>query len=185
MTSLLISAPPTETERPLLPWTVLHARPRQEKRLAADLAAAGIEAELITVRRERVYGHRRRIVDLPLFPSFLFARVGDEEREIVLGTGRLVDIIRVRDQARLEEDLNQIRRALAAGAVPEPSPYIRTGVRARVRRGPLEGVVGVADRRLAPNRLILGVDVLGRAVCVQIPDDLLEPLHSAADRRAA
>src|SRR4051812_12233101 len=53
-------------------WHVLHTRSRQEKAEAEMMVGAGALPFLPVHRRVVFYGHRRRVVDVPLFTSYLF-----------------------------------------------------------------------------------------------------------------
>lgn len=158
------------------PWRVLHTRPRQEKAVRDVLGAAGIRHFLPTIREIKIYGHRKRIVDRPLFPSYVFLQGAREEAWFAVGTKRVAQVIEAPDQERLAHELEQIRRALLGSAVLDPYPFLKVGKRVRVCGGPFKGVEGVVDVRSRQDRLILKVDALGRAVGLEIDASLLEPV---------
>lgn len=157
-------------------WRVLHTRPRQEKAIADVLAAAGIRHFLPTIRETKIYGHRRRIVHRPLFPSYVFLQGSKEEAWFAVGTKRITQVIEAPDQEQLAYELEQIRLALRGSAVLDPYPFLQVGKRVRVCSGPFKGVEGVVDVRARQDRLILKVEALGRAVSLEIDACLLEPV---------
>jgi transcription antitermination factor NusG len=53
---------------------------------------------------------------------------------------------------------------------------LKKGVRVEVRSGPFRGLQGVIEGRASANRLILQVDLLGRAVSLEIDPTLLDPI---------
>lgn len=158
------------------PWWVLHTKPRQEKAVAEAFAAAGLRHFLPTVRETRIYGHRRRIVDRPLFASYVFFCGQREEAWFADGARRLAGVIEVADQRTLARELEQIRLAVRGMGVLEPYPFLTTGRAVRVRTGPFKGVEGVVDGRAGPARIVLRIAALGRAVSLEIDAGLLEPL---------
>jgi hypothetical protein len=85
-------------------------------------------------------------------------------------------IIPVADQGRLEEELGQVRRALEAGATLVPVTRLEKGMRAEVRAGPLQGIVGEVEDRSKLGRLILRIKTLGQAVSLDIESALLEQI---------
>src|ERR1051325_3389414 len=93
-------------------WHVLHTLARQEKALAKDLTARGIEHYLPLQNSVRYYGKRKLASELPVFPGYLFLRGTLEEAYIADRTKRVARIIEVSDQERLDMELAQIRRAL-------------------------------------------------------------------------
>jgi transcription antitermination factor NusG len=50
------------------------------------------------------------------------------------------------------------------------------GTKVEVRAGPFRGLQGVVDSRLKQNRLLLQVEMLSRAVSVEIDAALLDPI---------
>jgi transcription antitermination factor NusG len=157
-------------------WCVLHTKSRQEKAVAECLQALGIEHFLPTVTRCKQYGHRRRTVEHPLFPSYVFMRGGHSERLAAYDTQRIATVIPVKDQVRLERELDQIRMAVESGVDVDPYPYLKVGNWVRVRSGPLQGLEGIVEDRREIQRLVLQVHVLNRAVSLEIDGHLLEPL---------
>ncbi len=158
------------------PWRVLHTRPRQEKAVRDVLGAAGIRHFLPTIRETKIYGHRKRIVERPLFPSYVFIQGAREEAWFAVGTKRVAQVIEAPDQDCLVHELEQIRCALKGSAVLDPYPFLQCGKHVRVSGGPFKGVEGVVDVRTRQDRLILKVDALGRAVGLEIDASLLEPV---------
>lgn len=157
-------------------WFVLHTKARQEKSLADGLDAAGIENLLPLIRRVRVYGHRKRIVSAPLFPSYVFLKGDLDAAYFAVRTSRVARIVEVPDQGRFEHEVGQVLAALAAGGQLDAFAYLKEGRRARVRSGPFQGIEGLIDERLPRDRLILRVQALGRATGLEIDASLLEPM---------
>lgn len=158
-------------------WTVLQTRSRQEKALAGDLTAKGIQHYLPLVRRVQVYGGRKFQVELPLFPGYLFVHGSIEDAYTADRTRRVAKIIRVADQKNLDWELRNLRLALEGTVALDPYPYLKRGVRVEVRSGALQGLQGLVEHRSGVNRLILQIDMLGRAVSLEIDASLLDPLE--------
>lgn len=169
----MIATAPPATDRQ---WIVLHTRSRQEKAVAAQLAARGCEHFLPLINRTRIQGGRRRAAELPLFPGYVFLRGFNDDAYEADRTKRIVQIIAVEDQAGLTNELANIRRALAAGAPLDPYSYLHQGRRVAVRSGPFAGVQGVIEDRGRIERILLQVDMLGRALSLEVDGALLDPL---------
>ena len=74
-------------------WYVLYTAPRAEKQVRDRIDALGIECWLPLHRAPRVWSDRVKIVELPLFNSYLFVRCTDPElRNLtrVYGVARIV-----------------------------------------------------------------------------------------------
>ena len=157
-------------------WHVLHVKSRQEKILAEDLAARRIGYFLPLIRQFRVYGRRRAAVEVPLFPGYIFLKGTLEQAYEADRTGRVARIIAVPNQEQIEKELSSVRLALAQDQTLDPYPYLKEGLRVRVRYGPLEGLEGVIESKQKRNRLIIQVEVLGQAVTMEIDGASLELL---------
>ena len=158
-------------------WFVLHTKSRQEKILADELAAMRVPHYLPLVRRQRLYGTRKAVVEEPLFPGYVFVQGSAEQAYQADRTRRVANIIKVTDQQRLDWELNNIRLALSQNASLDPDPHLVKGVRVEVRSGPFQGLQGVIEDRAKESRLILQIDVLGRAVMLEIHGAQVEPIE--------
>jgi transcription antitermination factor NusG len=156
-------------------WHVLHTRSRQEKIVAADLNAMQIGHFLPLVKRPRFYGRRKVMLEEPLFPSYVFVRGSQEDVYRIDRTKRVARIIPVADQDKLCWELRNISMALAHNAPLDTYPMLRAGVRVLVKSGPLQGLEGLIQHRTS-NRLVLQVEILGRAVSLEIDGSQLEVL---------
>lgn len=155
-------------------WHVAHTRPRQEKALGEALIALEIACFLPLVSKVRYYEHRKRVVELPLYPSYLFLHGTREQVLRAASTRRIAQILPVTDQQCLEHELVQIDLALAGQAVLDPYPFLTVGRRVVVIRGPFQGIEGMIDEKHTPDRLVLNVSMLGRSVSLEIDASLLE-----------
>src|SRR5262249_6831189 len=100
----------------LLRWWVLHTRARNEKLVARWLDNEGIPTYVPVVVVRHTYAKRKVAFEVPLFPGYVFMHGTLHERLRALQTNRVVRVIDVDDQARLQRELTQIRRAIESGA---------------------------------------------------------------------
>lgn len=149
-------------------WYVLHTRARNEKAVAGDLNRLGIQHFLPLVRYRRVYGGKRRRVEIPLFPGYVFLCGGRADREAALRTHRIAHVLEVVDQTRLRDDLRQIHRIVTSDEAVDLYPRLRRGTRCRVVGGTLDGLEGVVIRRRGPWRVYVGVEFLGQSAELEI-----------------
>ena len=162
------------SEQAVADWFVLRTKSRQEKVLAGDLRSRGIASFLPLLTCTRYYGDRKVLVDVPVFPGYLFLRGDVDQAYEADRTRRVAQIIKVADQARLDTELRNIHLAICGNAPLDPYPYLRAGVRVEVRGGPFRGLQGVIEEGGRRDRLILQVEILGRAVSLEIDGSLLE-----------
>src|ERR1700750_1055715 len=58
-------------------WFVIYTKPRHEKKIAEKLGNMNVENFLPIVKSLRTVSDRRKYVDAPLFPSYIFVRLED------------------------------------------------------------------------------------------------------------
>jgi hypothetical protein len=159
-------------------WWVAHTKARFEKSFAFDLRGRGVGYFLPFIERVYVSGGRRRRTLLPLFPSYVFFCGGESERAAALATGRLCQVIPVRDQARFTDEIAAVEQAVRNGVALNPHTGLAVGRRCRITGGPLENLCGVLVRRgggAAVAQVVLDVSMLGQGALVEIDPILLEP----------
>jgi transcription antitermination factor NusG len=157
-------------------WHVLHTRSRQEKVIAEVIGAAGATAFLPLQRKVMFYGHRKRVVEVPLFSCYVFLYGLAEHAYQCISAKRVAKILPVDDQDRLRHEITQLQVALARGATLGPTQFLTRGRRVRVARGPFLGVEGVVEDSLKEDRIVLKVHAIGRALSLEIDGSLLEPV---------
>jgi transcription termination/antitermination protein NusG len=156
-------------------WFLLRTRSRQEKALGYDLAMRGIAMFLPLIECKRCHGGRfYTTVTLPVFPGYLFMRGDVDEAYEAERTGRVAQVVRVCDQQRLDRELRNIHLALQRQAPLSLTPYLHRGVRVELRAGPFRGLQGVIKEVGHRDRLVLQVEILGRAVGLEVDGSLLD-----------
>ena len=159
------------------PWRVAHTKSRNEKALAHDLIHRNINYFLPMCWK--VHHHRGRKIRslMPLFGGYIFFCASESQRLEVLKTNRVANIIEVRDQQKLLDELLKIEHAFRVGADLAPHNYIKTGQRCRVISGPLTDLQGIVVTTKGSARLILQIDMLGQAASVEVDTDTIETIE--------
>ncbi len=168
----LAGAPPPA---PLPDWYAVYTRARHEKVLARELERRGL-AVLLPLYRSFQGSHRRRLVERPLFPSYVFARFHAAARLRVLTAPGAVYLVGD-SRGPLSIPSAEIRSVavLAAAGVAAPCAFWRQGLRVRVVRGPLAGVEGVLEDRRGRSALVVSIGALASSVRAEIPLEDVEP----------
>lgn len=73
-----------------MPWFVLYTKSNNEKKVAERLEAINIEVFCPTIRTERKWSDRIKVVEVPLFKSFCFVNLEEKERAKVFGVPGVV-----------------------------------------------------------------------------------------------
>ncbi len=163
-------------------WWALYIRHQHEKNVAEMLCAKGFEVFLPLYRSQRRWNDRVKLLSLPLFPGYLFVRSRHDRQPRASTTPGIHMILSIGDHAAIipEAEIQAIRRTIEGPFRVEPHPYLKCGDKVRVKRGALEGVVGILVRKKNLCRLVLSVDMLERSVGVEIDAADVEPVPALA-----
>lgn len=173
---LVDGLPASEQTSHAILWHVLYVKSRQEKALADDLTEMEIGHYLPLVNSIRFYGRRSYRVSVPLLPGYLFLKGSREQLYKGMCTRRVVRAIDVADQDQIEWELSNIKLALDRNAELRPHPMLGKGCRVEVRSGPFKGVQGLIENAVKIDRIVLQIDMLGRALSMEIDGRLLDLL---------
>jgi len=67
-------------------WFAIYTKPRWEKKVNSKLLEKGVESWCPVQKKESQWSDRKKIIDDPLFKSYVFVRITDDERLKVLTT---------------------------------------------------------------------------------------------------
>jgi transcription antitermination factor NusG len=158
-------------------WYAARVRSNYESNVSTVLEHKGIERFLPTYRSRRKWADRIKTLDLPLFPGYVFCRIPLEERNLVLTTAGVVDIVSVgRVPAPVSDaEIAAIRTVVESRAHVEPWPFLKIGQTLRIHSGSLSGLEGILIRVKNSWRLVISVTLLERSVAVEIDAAYVSP----------
>jgi len=167
-------------------WYAVYTRHQHEKTVARILAVKGFETFLPLYEAHRRWQDRVRLLSLPLFPCYVFLKGGLERRlDIVTTPGIHAFVSSAGQPASISAvEIDAIRRGLQSGAYVQPHPFLKTGEWVRVKSGPLEGIQGILVRKKSLYRLVLSVEMLGKAAAVEVDVAQVERLNGKPPRRS-
>jgi transcription antitermination factor NusG len=161
-------------------WYVLYTRHQHEKTVAQILTSKGFEILLPLYSTVRQWKDRTKLISLPLFPCYVFLKGGLERQLAVMTTPGVHAIVSTAGQPTPipRSEIEAIRRVVEGGAHVEPHPFLTCGEWVRVKCGPLMGIQGILVRKKNLYRLVLSVEILGKAASVEIDALLVERLNA-------
>ena len=164
-----------------IPWFALTARPRHEKNIARILLNKGLESFLPLYRSRRRWSDRLEAVDLPLFPGYVFCRFHYDHRLTVLNTPGVNSIIGFGNAPTpvSDEEIERVGAIVDSGLPALPWPYVHVGEAVRIDRGSLAGLEGVLVREKDSLRVVVTVEMLRRAVAVEVDRDAIRAVPGA------
>ena len=162
-----------------LRWVALYTRSRHEKLVERELQKKGIETFLPLRKVTRDWSDRKKIIEEPLFKSYLFVRLPLKERWTVLNTTGAVRFVGKSAAEPLEvpeKELLTVKRFIEEEIQMDPFPYLKEGTRVYVRSGPFKGAEGFIVRKDNHCRLVISLDLLMKSVSIIVDEACIEPL---------
>lgn len=147
-------------------WYVIHTKPHQEARAEENLARQGYECLLPMLRTEKLRRGKLVVESEPLFPRYLFVRLGtdlgDPSWAPIRSTKGVSKLVRFGDTpGQVAEELIDLLRQ-RMDAPPAPERLFAPGERVTIADGPFAGIEGVFQMAEGERRAMVLIDLLGR-----------------------
>ncbi len=168
-------------------WYAVYTTCRHEKRVAQHLAQREVEHYLPLYVAHRKWRDGSKVaLELPLFPCYIFVRIGRLERVRVLSAPGALAIVGGTggEPAPLPDAaLDALRQGLQKGQV-EPHPLLTAGQQVRIRSGAFAGMQGIVARKKSGFRVVLTLEQIMQSVAVEVDESDLELLPVRDERTA-
>jgi transcription antitermination factor NusG len=151
-------------------WYAAYTFPRHEKCVALQLQRRGFDHFLPLHQEVHRWKDRRKIVELALFPGYVFVRMSLKEKLGVLQTASVARLVSFqgRPAALPDAEIEALRNGLAVNLRAEPHPYLELGRKVQITGGPMAGATGILVRRKQSFRVVLSIAMIQRSVAVEI-----------------
>ena len=151
-------------------WLAIYSRPRWEKKVAQLLAEKGVESYCPVNKVRRKWSDRVKIVEEPLFRSYVFVRVNDGNRTEVRMTPGVINFVYWNGKPAVikEKEINAIKRFLNEYENVEVKPIkLEVNQRVKITKGPLMDQEGQV-LELQNKTVKVAIDSLGYVLIAHI-----------------
>lgn len=157
-------------------WFALSVVPRKEKATAHTLRAKGYVDFLPMYAVKRKWSDRMKVVEMPLFPGYVFCRFDAKVRLPILKIPTVMAVAGLgkTPQPIPDDEIAALQVVCKSGVEPMPCPYITTGAKVQILEGPLTGLEGILTETSGV-RLVLSVTLLQRSISVEVDRDWIAP----------
>ena len=165
----------------MITWYAVYTRPQAEATALQNLLRQGYAAYLPRYRAKVSHARRRQIVLRPLFPRYLFAGIDRAAMpwRPILSTVGVTDVVRAGDEPAPvpAEIVTAIRERENTGAFDrlDSRQVSRLGELVRVTTGAFEDMVGRLVELRDQDRIVVLLELLGRAVRAQLRAEIVKP----------
>ncbi len=153
-------------------WFAVYVKARHEKNVALTLKGRDFEVFLPTY--SKTHANRKKF-ELPLFPGYVFCRIPAENILPVITVPGVFSIVSTgRAPTPVpEEEIESLRRMLAAGWKAYPHPYVSAGQEVQIEAGPFRGLQGSVVASSNSKWLVVSIHLLHRSVALKLDRESL------------
>ena len=159
-------------------WYAVQTRARHEKLVAFRFQERNITSFLPLVTEVHRWSDRKKIVELPLFSCYIFARIvpTNVDRLRVLKVDGVLSLVGTRGEGTPipEEQIQSVRILVEQKMQYSSHPFLKIGQRVRIRSGALDGMEGILVSRNGDRSLVVSIDAIQRSLSVRLEGYELE-----------
>ncbi|NSW95791.1 MAG: UpxY family transcription antiterminator [Bacteroidales bacterium] len=160
-------------------WYAVYTNPRAEKMVRNRLIEAGIEVFLPLQKTYRQWSDRKKLIEKPLLPSYIFVKVTPSLFQKVYQAQGVVRFVSFEGQPASipQNQIDNLRLLINSDAEIEvTSEHFEKGDNVEVVKGSLAGLTGELIKTGKHNRVIVRIDRLDQNLVINIPLTFLRKL---------
>lgn len=154
-------------------WYLIHTKPRQEQVALENLDRQGYQCYLPRLPAEKLVQGSLIVADKPLFPRYLFIRLGldftSQSWAPIRSTLGVSTLVRFgAEPAKVADELIEILRANEARRTGSPEKLFKLGDRVRLTDYPFAGIEGIYQIAEGERRVMVLIEILSKPVKVPV-----------------
>ena len=157
-------------------WYVVYTYPNSEKKIYNELNKRNITAFLPTKKVVRQWSDRKKHIEIPLFPNYVFVKIPPKEMWMVLMIDSVVRFVTFDGRPAVVKDseIDMVIKLISGTNVVTNDNYCIKGQKVQVKEGPFTGIVGRVLSRKGTTRLYVEIETVNIKISVDIEAALLE-----------
>jgi transcriptional antiterminator RfaH len=154
-------------------WYLIQTKPRLEKYALENLERQGYECYLPLLPAEKMRRGKLALVGIPLFPRYLFIRLGtsasDKSWEPIRSTKGVSTLVRFgSDPAKADDELIALLKSHESARQDAPERLFEQGERVLLTEGPFAGIEGIYQMSDGEQRAMVLIELLGKSASLRI-----------------
>lgn len=128
-----------------MPWYAVYTKSRNEKKVAEGLLKEGIEAYTPLVKQKKKWADRKKTIETPLMPSYVFVKIEEKDRHKVFDVPGIVRFVYWLKQPVVirEDEMEALKASLKDPVYQFSVEELNPGMPYEITEGPLTGQSGV------------------------------------------
>ena len=165
-------------------WYILVTRSRYEKKCDRVLSLNGYETYLPLNKELKQWSDRKKWVEYPLFPGYIFVKFSSKERFNILHTDGIAPIIQFEniDYCINNELIDSIKEYLINNSKPIliKTLDLEIGEEIRIKNGPFKGLQGVLTQIKGKAKVLITIEAIGQAFVLELKGNDIERIKKTA-----
>jgi transcriptional antiterminator RfaH len=153
-------------------WYAIYTKPRAEKQVNQRLIEEGVETFLPLQKTYRVWSDRKKLVEKPLLPSYLFVKIKAKNIHHIYRVQGIVKFVSFEGKpvSIPKKQIDTLRLLVNSDAdIEVTSENFSQGDNVEVISGSLVGLRGELIRIGKKNRVVIRIDKLDQNLLLKIP----------------
>ena len=163
-------------------WYAVYTRPRFEKQVLKELLDQGIEAYLPLIKTMRQWSDRKKMVEIPLFSSYVFVHIDRRYYDQVLQTHGVVKYITFEGKAATipANQIDNLKIIVDSNEKVETTwETRRKGDKVVVTAGSLKGLKGELITEGNRKKVLVRIQGIDQNLTVEVHSSLIESIRES------
>jgi transcription antitermination factor NusG len=151
-----------------MPWFVIYTKSRNEKKVAELLQKNGVESFCPLVKLKKNWSDRKKIVETPLFNSYVFVNVSEKDRNVVFNVPGVIRYLFWLKKPAIVKDseIENLKNILHETMDSFTIENYQIGDTIKISEGVFKGIDGVIEKQ-SKNKLHVILENVGIKITLQ------------------
>jgi transcription antitermination factor NusG len=161
-------------------WFAAYTKPRWEKKVSRVLEQKGVECWCPLKKTEKQWSDRKKVIEEPLFTSYVFVRINETEKSVVLMTDGILNFVYYIGKPAIirDEEIDIIKKFLSekqASVSVQSLASLDENTRIKVNHGIFMDTTGTVLKG-GKKKVFVKLESLDQVMVVEFPVEYLSPL---------
>ena len=161
-------------------WFAAYTKPRWEKKVSRVLERKGVECWCPLKKTEKQWSDRKKVIEEPLFTSYVFVRINETEKSVVLMTDGILNFVYYIGKPAIirDEEIDIIKKFLSekqASVSVQSLASLDENTRIKVNHGIFMDTTGTVLKG-GKKKVFVKLESLDQVMIVEFPVEYLSPL---------
>ena len=161
-------------------WFAAYTKPRWEKKVSRVLERKGVECWCPLKKTQKQWSDRKKVIEEPLFTSYVFVRINETEKSVVLMTDGILNFVYYIGKPAIirDEEIDIIKKFLSekqASVSVQSLASLDENTRIKVNHGIFMDTTGTVLKG-GKKKVFVKLESLDQVMVVEFPVEYLSPL---------